>query len=180
VKTKVVTTDGAAPYVYDPLVTLNRFLRLHQLLLASFTENLENVHDINLNDFRVLMMVGQQGETASHEIAELTGMPVMAISRTVSALEKRGLISRSVDVSNRRRKPIVLTEQGQTLFNTMLPTSERVAHYAFDSLRLDEALAFDHHLQTITDRVLMTDEDGVSVFIASTGPASAQKEAETP
>jgi len=152
----------------DPLQTLNKFLRLHQLLLRSFTENLEAQHDISINEFRVLSMVGQLVETASHEIAEQTGMPVMAISRTVMALEKRGLITRSVDARNRRRKPIKLTQQGSELYHTTLPTSLAVADYLFDSLRVDELLSFDYFMDALTDKVLLTDEQGRSVFVEQT------------
>lgn len=162
------TGEEVEEFVYEPITTLNRFLRLNQLLLTSFSANLESKFDINLNDFRVLMMVGQSGETASHEIADMTGMPVMAISRTVVALEKRGLIERKVDSNNRRRKPTRLTPKGKELFEKMMPTSRKVAKYIFDSLRLDEALSFDHCLQVLTDHVTLVDEQGESVFIQST------------
>lgn len=159
---------GEEVFIYEPLATLNRFMRLHQCLWASFSANLETQHDVSINEFRVLMMAGQMGETASHEIAESTGMPVMAISRTVSALEQRGLIERTVDVGNRRRKPLRLTHAGQTLFEQMMPTTRLVAKYLFDSLRLDEMLSFDHSLTVLTERVTMTDEQGESVFVKQT------------
>ena len=159
---------GEEVFIYEPLTTLNRFMRLHQSLWASFSANLETRHDISVNEFRVLMMAGQLGETASHEIADSTGMPVMAISRTVAALEKRGLIERKVDSSNRRRKPLMLTAAGQTLFEKMMPTTQLVAKYLFDSLRLDEILSFDHCLEVLTERVTQRDEAGESVFVKQT------------
>lgn len=160
--------DDEQVFVYEPLVTLNHFMRLHQCLWASFSANLESRFEVTVNEFRVLMMAGQIGETASHEIADSTGMPVMAISRTVSALEKRGLVERKVDASNRRRKPIKLTATGRRLFEQMMPTTRLVAKYVFDSLRLDEMLSFDHCINVLTDRVTLLDEQGESVFIKQT------------
>lgn len=155
-------------YVFDPIDTLNSYLRLYHHLWAAFSENLESRYDISMNNFRVLMMVGQLGETASHEISDSTGMPVMAISRTVVELEKRELIERTVDRNNRRRKPIKLTPKGQDLFDHMMPTTRLVAKYIFDSLRLDEALMFDHCLGALIDHVTMVDEDGELVFVKKT------------
>ncbi len=153
---------------YQPIATLNRFLQLHQLLLSSFSENLEQQHEVTLNEFRVLMMVGQLGETASHEIAEATAMPPMAIARTVAALESRGLVRREVDENNRRRKPIRLTGPGTELFEQMMPTSNRVAEYLFDSLRIDEMLMFDHFLGKLVEQVSLKDERGELVFVKRT------------
>ena len=95
-------------------------------------------------------------------------LPVMAISRTIAALEKRGLVRRKVDKSNRRRKPLMLTTQGQKLFEKMMPTTRLVAKYLFDSLRLDEMLSFDHCLEVLTDRVTRKDEQGELVFVKQT------------
>lgn len=155
-------------YVFDPIDTLNSYLRLYQHLWAAFSANLESRYDISINNFRVLMMVGQMDETASHEIADKTGMPVMMISRTVTELEKRGLIERTVDRNNRRRKPIRLTAKGRDLFLQMMPTTQRVAKYLFNSLRLDEALTFDHCLRALIDHLTLVDEDGELVFVKQT------------
>ena len=160
--------EGEQVFVYEPIKTLNRFLQLYQYLLTSFSANLESQYDVTLNEFQVLMMTGQLGETASHEIADLTGMPIMAISRTVAALDKRGMIERKIDSNNRRRKPINLTGKGQRLFDEMMPTSNLVAKYLFDSLRLDEALSFDHCLQVLLDHITLRDEKGKLVFVKQT------------
>lgn len=155
-------------FTYEPIKTLNRFMRLYQHLWTSFSANLETQHKVTMNEFRVLMMLAQLGEVASHEISESTGVPVMAISRTVTALEQRGLIERGVDRNNRRRKPLKLTEGGTKLVEKMLPTTRLVAKYLFDSLRLDEILSFDYFLRVLNERVTMVDENGDSVFIKAT------------
>jgi len=160
--------------VYDPIDTLNRFLKLYQCLWRAFSVNMQDQFDVSLNDFRVIMMVGEMGETASYEIADVTGMPEMAISRTMSSLEQRGLIIRKVDSTNRRRKSVVLSTEGQLLFDAMIPSSRSVADFLFDSLKLHEALSFDEYLKTLTDRVTQLDEDGESIFLKATRPNNAE------
>ncbi len=168
------SVEDDAVAVYDPIDTLNRFLKLHQCLWRAFSVNMQDKFDVNLNDFRVIMMVGEMGETASYEIAEVTGMPEMAISRTMSSLEQRGLIIRKVDEKNRRRKSVVLSADGQTLFDAMIPSSRRVADFLFDSLKLHEALSFDEYLKTLTDRVTQVDDSGESIFLQATRPSNAE------
>ncbi len=163
-----------ATRIYDPIDTLNRFLKLYQCLGRSFSVNMQDQFDVNLNDFRVIMMVGELGETASYEIADITGMPEMAISRTMSSLEQRGLIIRKIDSTNRRRKSVVLSADGKQLFEAMLPSSRAVANFLFDSLKLHEALSFDEYLTTLTERVTQLDEDGESVFLKATRPINLE------
>ncbi len=158
-------------FEYEPINTLNHLLKVNQHMLAAFSENIEARYALSFNDFRVIMMLGQHGEIASHEIAEHTGMPVMGISRAVNALEKRGLVVRKVDAANRRRKPISLSEEGKSLFEKTMPTTLGVAKYLFESLRVDEILSFDHYLQVLTQRFTETDENGELEFVKQTRPS---------
>lgn len=165
-----VVKESDASLIFDPIDTLNKFLKLYQCLVSSFNSNMQEKFNLNLNDFRVVMMVGEMRETASYEIADATGMPEMAISRTMSSLEQRGLIIRKVDTQNRRRKSVVLSANGQALFDAMIPSSRSVANFLFDSLKLHEALSFDAYLNTLNERVTQLDEDGESVFLKMTRP----------
>ena len=152
----------------DPLDTLQRFVKLHHMMLSAYSEYTETQYAINMNEYRVLMVVGRLGVTASHELAEKTGINIMSISRTVSALEERCILNVEIDPENRRRKLLRLTQQGDDLYNTVRPMADRVADYIFGSLKLDEFLAFDRHLRTLIRRVGEVDENNRSVFLAKT------------
>ncbi len=152
----------------DPLDTLQRFVKLHQMMLSAYSEYAETQYAINMNEYRVLMVVGRLGVTASHELAERTGINIMSISRTVSALEERGILNVEIDPENRRRKLLRLTQQGDELYNIVRPMADRVADYIFGSLKLDEFLAFDRHLRTLIRRVGEVDENNRSIFLQKT------------
>lgn len=152
---------------------LHQLLKLTNRLMAPFSTHLSDRYKISLNEFRLLMVIGGMGVTASHEVAELTGVNVMSVSRAVSALERHGRISVTTDPTNRRRKELTLTEEGRRLYEIMRPQSEKVAHFLFSELDDDEVTLLD----SILDKLILTlearDGEGNSRFIEETKPQDA-------
>lgn len=154
----------------DPLDVLHRLLKLGNRLGAPFSQHLEKRFRVTVNEFRVIMLIGRQGAAASHELADISGVTTMSISRAVTSLERKGWIACSVDDNNRRRKILRLTRDGKKLYKAMLPTADKVARYLFNSLRVDEILAFDRYVTTLIDSLEAHDDDGRSIFIEKTRP----------
>jgi DNA-binding MarR family transcriptional regulator len=159
----------------SPADMLNHILRLHNRLLAPFSIHLEKRHKISVNEFRLLMTVGLLGSAASHEVADLTGVNTMAISRAVAVLKKQRRLEVSTDPQNRRRKTLRLTPTGRALREQMLPTTEKVARYLFEALRPDEIMAFDRFVRTVTEKLEARDAEGRSLFLERTRPDEAQE-----
>jgi DNA-binding MarR family transcriptional regulator len=151
---------------------LHQLLKLTNRLMAPFSTHLAHRHRISLNEFRMLMTIGALGRTASHELAELTGVNVMSVSRAVATLERHGRIEIRPDPANRRRKWLALTEEGERLYAAMRPQSERVADYLFSELSAEEIGQLDR----IVDRLIATleakDAAGQSLFLEKTRPTS--------
>jgi len=154
----------------DRAASLHRLLKLSNRLMAPFSTHLERRHKISINEFRLLMTIGRIGSTASHELAALTGVNAMSVSRAVTALEKHGRIQLEVDPSNRRRKTITLTPEGRRLYQAMLPTTERVVEYLFAALSPEQIAAFDATVITLTEALEAQDSEGRSLFLESTRP----------
>lgn len=161
---------AAFPSGVSPTEILGHVLKLYNRLLVPFSAHLEKRHKIGVNEFRMLMMIGRLGTTASHEVAELTGVNTMAISRAVALLRKHRRIEVTTDPSNRRRKTLRLTPTGRALYEQMLPTTEKVARYLFEALRPDEIMAFDRFVKTVIEKLEATDEHGKSLFLERTRP----------
>lgn len=170
-------TAAARPAPVVPLFTgespadvLSHILKLHNRLLAPFSTHLEKRHKISVNEFRLLMNIGRLGTTASHELAEITGVNTMAISRAVAVLRRHRRIEVATDPNNRRRKILRLTAAGRALYEQMLPTTEKVARYLFEALRPDEIMAFDRFVRTVTEKLEARDAQGRSLFLERTRP----------
>ncbi len=153
------------------VVLLHRLLKLTNRLMAPFSTHLAHRHKISINEFRLLMTVGALGRTASHEVAEATGVNAMSISRAVATLEKHGRLVVQPDQSNRRRKWLSLSPEGERLYQLMRPQTETVAHYLFGRLAQDELEGFEQIVERLIERLDAKDADGRSVFLERTKPA---------
>lgn len=154
----------------DRTEVLHRLLKLTNRLMAPFSTHLAHRYRISLNEFRLLMTIGQLGRTASHEVAEMTGVNVMSVSRAVATLQRHGRVKVERDDSNRRRKWLSLTEEGQHLYEVMRPQSNKVANYLFSDLEESDLAALDGLIGQLIEKLEAKDESGRSVFLESTRP----------
>lgn len=153
------------------VVLLHRLLKLTNRLMAPFSTHLSHRYRISLNEFRLLMTIGALGRTASHEVADVTGVNAMSISRAVATLEKHGRVLVETDTANRRRKWLTLTEEGERLYQIMRPQTEQVAHYMFSELRGSELAALASTVERLIGRLEAKDAEGRSAFVEATRPA---------
>ena len=149
---------------------LHDLLKLSNRLMAPVATHLADRYKISLNEFRLLMTIGALGTTASHQVAEKTGVNVMSVSRAVAALERHGRISVAIDPANRRRKSIVLTEEGRRLYEIMRPQSLKVAEYLFSELDCADLATLDRILGKLIATLEAKDEQGRSRFLEATRP----------
>jgi MarR family transcriptional regulator, lower aerobic nicotinate degradation pathway regulator len=150
--------------------TLHRLLKLNNRLMAPFSTHLSHRYNISLNEFRLLMAIGRLGASASHELAEHTGVNAMSVSRAVATLERHGRITVETDPDNRRRKVLRLTEEGQRLYEIMLPHTEAVADYLLRGMSDADLARLDAIVGRMIARLEATDEEGRSRFLEETRP----------
>lgn len=149
---------------------LHDLLKLSNRLMAPFATHLADRYKISLNEFRLLMTIGALGTTASHEVAEKTGVNVMSVSRAVAALERNGRITVVTDPNNRRRKALTLTDEGKRLYTIMKPQSHKVAEYLFSELNSMDIVTLNRILNQLIDTLEAKDEQGRSRFLEATRP----------
>ena len=154
----------------DQGALLHDLLKLTNRLMAPFSMHLAHRHRISLNEFRLLMTIGSLGRTASHEVAELTGVNVMSVSRAVATLQRNGRVDVQRDDGNRRRKWLSLTEEGQRLYEVMKPQSEKVADYLFSELEAEEVDQLEVLVHRLIDKLEARDAQGRSAFLEATRP----------
>lgn len=150
--------------------TLHRLLKLNNRLMAPFSTHLSHRYNISLNEFRLLMAIGRLGASASHELAEHTGVNAMSVSRAVATLERHGRITVETDPGNRRRKVLRLTAEGQRLYKIMLPHTEAVADYLLRGMSDADIARLDAIVGRMIARLEATDEQGRSRFLEETKP----------
>lgn len=149
---------------------LHGLLKLTNRLTTPFSTYLEHHHRISVNEFRLLMTIGTLGGSASHELAEMTGVNVMSVSRAVATLRRDGRIEVKRDPANHRRKCLTLSAEGERLFAIMQPQTEKVAEYLFSGLSEEDVT----HLGDLVSRLIATlearDEEGRPLLLERTKP----------
>ena len=149
---------------------LHQLLKLTNRLMAPFSTHLAHRYKISLNEFRLLMTIGALERTASHELAEVTGVNVMSVSRAVATLERHGRLKVTPDPKNRRRKWLTLTPEGERLYAIMRPQSEKVAAYLFSALSDEETAELGKLVDKLIGTLEAKDERGRSLFLEKTRP----------
>lgn len=76
---------------------------------------------------RALDEIGRAERTSLRELADILGLDLSTMSRTVNNLVSAGLAARETDPQDRRYLSIALTEDGQKLFNEIEESIE--AHF---------------------------------------------------
>ncbi len=70
---------------------------------------------LDLREWRILQVLGSDGRSTIFGIADRIAMDRGGTSRSIARLEKRGLVARQDDPSDRRRFFIELTHEGRTV-----------------------------------------------------------------
>ncbi len=71
--------------------------------------------------FVILFSLSQQDGLVARDICLVTGLPKNSISRAVTELETKGLVTRDTNAADRRAKPLNLTPEGRTLLDEVVP-----------------------------------------------------------
>lgn len=94
--------------------------------------------DLPLLEWQLLFSVARFGTCHLAHITRHTSIDPAHGSRAAAALEKKGLISRTDDVNNRRRKLISLTPKGVNSFERIWPRAQYLISVVEDSLDRSE------------------------------------------
>jgi DNA-binding MarR family transcriptional regulator len=77
----------------------------------------KNIYGLNINlpsdAFGILMIAYFQDDVIQQNIADMTKKDKSAVLKQIDVLESKGLVQRQVDVQDRRKKTIVITDEGK-------------------------------------------------------------------
>ncbi|ESR22909.1 hypothetical protein N177_4046 [Lutibaculum baratangense AMV1] len=103
-------------------------------------------------EWRVLALLGELGALTSTEIVRRGRMHKTKVSRTVSELESRGLVSRRVSQVDMRVAHLSLTTQGRALYERIVPLAAEFAEGLADGVGEDDMEALERALEAITEQ----------------------------
>jgi DNA-binding MarR family transcriptional regulator len=74
-----------------------RLLKLTNLLSRPFFGQFAKLHDLTLNEWRTMVVLANQPASAAQDVAAMTGLHPMNISRALAGLRKAGRIEEARD-----------------------------------------------------------------------------------
>jgi DNA-binding MarR family transcriptional regulator len=101
----------------DPLFF--KLVRVVNLTARPFQESVGRQHQLTLNEWRVLSLLGAEPGLTATQVAELTGMDKMGASRAIAGLSRRRRLQRREDPADQRRSRLYLTSAGKALCSTV-------------------------------------------------------------
>ena len=109
------------------------FWSVRQRMFRHIGPVLRERHELEMGDFFLLDRIAGS-DLSPTEIAHLLEMPAHAISRRLDVLEKRGLIRRTLDAHDARRRVLSLTPSGEERLACAAATMERETEAFLDIL----------------------------------------------
>ncbi|QIQ06682.1 MarR family transcriptional regulator [Streptomyces liangshanensis] len=98
---------------------------------------------LSLSRAKVLRLLAGHGALHQAELAALLGQAPRSVSQTVEALERAGLIARTVDPGDRRRKTVSVTAEGRAALVSGERAGTRILSDLFGSLDIPRLSELD-------------------------------------
>ena len=134
-----------------------KLVRVVNLTARPFSESIGKAYHLSLNEWRVLLVLANHPQVVGSEVAALTGLDKMTVSRSLAALERRGRVVRKVDATDRRRMLLRLSAAGERLYERIgLPAKAR-ERSLFRGIAAAEQAQLGRLLDRLLDNLLAAD-----------------------
>jgi DNA-binding MarR family transcriptional regulator len=130
----------------------------HDLLIASANKSsrgasraLLKSFGIGLVEWRILRLLGGDGETAASRICTELDLDKAAVSRSLAVLERLGCIARKADARDGRTRLLGLTPGGVALHRRVVEVADRRERGLFKDFGSDEVVTLTGLLRRLHD-----------------------------
>lgn len=119
-------TDGArrltlaAILENNPLPIAYRLSYLANFYVGPLIKHMEQEFGMTRPEWIVLFCLTRISGLSAQQISDVTGRPKTSISAAVKQLQKKKLLSRTVDANDGRRRVLQITEAGRRIYATIL------------------------------------------------------------
>ena len=100
-------------------------MRTREAVMHRFRPHLRH-HGLTEQQWRILRVLAEREAMEMQDLATYCCIQAPSLSRTIPALDERGLVRRKAHASDQRRVVVELAEAGRDLFAAMSEESERI------------------------------------------------------
>ena len=129
-------------------IRLEQFLPYRLSVLANtVSRSLAQVYSerygLTVPEWRVLAVLARFAPLSSSDVAERTAMDKVKVSRAVSRLLDRKMLTRGTDDTDRRRSILELADEGWRIYAEIVPLAHRCQQGLEQALTTEEAAILD-------------------------------------
>ncbi len=126
-----------------------RFLALSQKVSRYLQNMYETEFGLTQPAWRVMTVLGRFAPMRAKDVAELSGMEQVKITRAVARLAKAGFVSRRIDCKDRRQVSLALSAKGEAAYQEIVPFALAMEEQLIETLSEQER----HRLGDILDKL---------------------------
>jgi DNA-binding MarR family transcriptional regulator len=136
---------------------LERFLPYRLNVVGAFASRaLGRIYEaefgIDIPQWRVIAQLGEFGKLTSRDIGEVAQMHKTKVSRAVTELESRGLVSRTANRQDRRESFVALTPAGMRIFTHIAPLALAFQARWIEGIPSEDMKVFERVLSILNER----------------------------
>jgi len=141
----------------EPALKLDEFLPYKLNVCANLvSQALSRIYAeryrIGVPEWRVLVTLGEFGMMTAKAIGLHSHMHKTKVSRAVTLLERRKLVTRRVNRADLREAFLSLTPAGREVYNELAPSALNFARQLMDTVDAADRAALDRALKKLTER----------------------------
>lgn len=111
-----------------------------------------NDHDLSVTEWRVLAILGRFPGLTASAVIERGAMDKVSVSRAVSKLDEKGLVSRTALEEDRRCVTLKLSRPGMRLFEAVIPGAIAYEQRLLESLGTAERATLNSLLERLQEQ----------------------------
>ncbi|MCA1935406.1 MarR family winged helix-turn-helix transcriptional regulator [Asticcacaulis sp.] len=116
----------------------------------------DSLYGLKIPEWRLIWVLNEDGPSTQQALVKRTGMDKVTISRAAQALAKRRLITRAPHEHDGRSHHLILTPEGQRLFNDVAPSAVEFEKEVLANLSVEEIELMKDLLRRIEDAATKT------------------------
>lgn len=149
-------------------IDLDRFLPyrlsvLTNVVSSTIAEAYQQRFGLSIPEWRVLAVLARHPGVSAAEVARLTRMDAVAVSRAVARLLSAGRLRRTIARDDRRRSVLAVTATGTAVYREVAPLALGYERELLATLDAAERAALDRALDALTTRAQALSEARVAL-----------------
>ncbi|MBO9515573.1 MAG: winged helix-turn-helix transcriptional regulator [Variovorax sp.] len=130
-----------------------KLVRVVNLTARPFQQRVGRQHQLTLNEWRTMAVLGRHPGVTATQVADLTGLDKMAVSRALAGLQRRKRLRRQDDPTDQRRTRLYLSSIGKALFATVAAQARERESELFAGVAPAELMQLDAVLDKLVASV---------------------------